>query len=473
MLVIGALPGASASEPYPNAPAALVARLDNAVARGKDDVLHVWDDLVFATVAHALFVRASGLEDPREQVLIRTTQSETRRTDKQIASSGGGTATTTLLNKPSLSSLLAVAVENGAIRQTSTATSATLTSTPYSLMSMLQRDEAALDHDFGFLRHIGLSITVPLENETVRPEQFENYAVSIGVGSRKANTPAFRAMWEERLSSAVQDRLDALTGSVSQLFNDATAEDLVEASDSLQDAVNALDDNTPPEEFRRFVLEGLYARIYRPTLDGQWLLSPESVGKVLADAQTLEAAEKAYRDLDAALEEARGKPLLSVRYVNNRPEMEANYSTLELGFQVLTTRSPRYFDLIFDGDVSLFHREVDQRDRVRSYAGSVALETSWDSPFSANSLDKSQLTLSLGVEVNRRQDLDFTQALVMAKSDVPVGTGFVLPIALVYSSRSEAREEGEWRLNLGLGMDFDILQAIASTTGALRGTGEE
>ncbi len=467
---------AQSEEPYPDPLPRLIEELDTVLdavytadTANTGAVEDRWDALVVWSVADAV------LDQQREtaaSILALTTQAETRRLDKQIGASPGSGGETSLTNRPNWPALLGFAVDHGSVEQKVDGTNATFTTTPYAIFRMLPIEEAELKRSLGFLEHVGASITVPTSGQDVAFGRMRNYTLSIGLGSRKPNTPAFREMWKDTLLAVVQAAIDARAGSYASLYAASNEEerDLERTSDTLRMRVIKYRPASRAD-LRDQILRLLYSEIYVPTTKSTWKRSQALKAAILPQAIKIVESEAALAKVTAAIDEARRKPLFALRYINNRPDAGQNYSTFELGAQVTTIKAPRLFDLIANADISIFHEPPEGQGDLRSYSGSLVLVTGWDSPFISQQLDRSQLTASLSVKVKRREDQpagdEFTQALVLGGLAIPVNTGMTLPVALSWASRTEERDEPELRINFGLGLDLDVLEAVASASKAI------
>ena len=88
------------------------------------------------------------------------------------------------------------------------------------------------------------------------------------------------------------------------------------------------------------------------------------------------------------------------------------------------------------------------------------------SPFIITDMDESAITYSFTgsyqrllentMGPNRKADIGSAQF----KLEIPVFTGFKLPLAITYSNATEERNKSHFRFNFGFGLDADTLAAL-------------
>jgi hypothetical protein len=453
---------ASTPDAYPDVPAKIVELLDASVAGAIEEntgEIEAWKEIVVWAVVDALLDQ--GVPAPTEELKRLTALTETQRTDTQLGAAAGTGGTTSVVDKPTLASLLAVAVEHGGVEETRDETNTTFSTSPYALFSMLPIEEEIREEDYGFLRHFGASITVPTADDGLDLDRFRAYTLSLSVGSRRASTPAFVAMWRDSLMAAAGKVVESMSGIQALVFEDpALLAAYDETDDSLRVRLGA-PEGVRADSLIDAALSLLYRRFYLPTLWNEFHFTDEVKTRIAKAAQGMLDSTARLRKVQAAVEEARRQPVFGLRYINNRPVDGDNYSTMELATQILTFHTPRYVDLILNADVSWFHRSIEDRDDVRSASAAAVLEASWDSPFVRDLDDASQLTASASGKFKRHQDLDFDQWILQAKLVIPTGSGFALPVAVTWASRTDERASSDVRLNFGFQLDFDSMRALA------------
>src|SRR5262249_56369657 len=93
-------------------------------------------------------------------MLVRQTEKETKRTDKQIGGSASAGGSTPLAEKAGFADLLGLAIENGAVQKEVSGSTLTLSTTPYALTTIGGGDTAAHHHKLGGPTRTGPSAPV-------------------------------------------------------------------------------------------------------------------------------------------------------------------------------------------------------------------------------------------------------------------------------------------------------------------------
>jgi hypothetical protein len=97
------------------------------------------------------------------------------RTDMQIGAPPNSAASTTLVEKPASADILSLAIERGAVSQTTDGTALTLTTTPYLLGGFIGiRDSPQNWRDYALLRHLALSATFASATDVEQKGEFSS-----------------------------------------------------------------------------------------------------------------------------------------------------------------------------------------------------------------------------------------------------------------------------------------------------------
>ncbi|UCC84456.1 MAG: hypothetical protein JSW46_05865, partial [Gemmatimonadota bacterium] len=102
---------------------------------------------------------------------------------------------------------------------------------------------------------------------------------------------------------------------------------------------------------------------------------------------------------------------------------------------------------------------------VRDYAVGITVEgaIAYRLFGGLNTLDQSKTTISVSGRFSRLEEADDEIGIAQIKVNIPVTAGLRLPISVTYATRTELIDEEEIRGNVGLTVDFDILQALSQT----------
>jgi len=160
------------------------------------------------------------------------------------------------------------------------------------------------------------------------------------------------------------------------------------------------------------------------------------------------------------------KPIASLGYTNVRPIDGPSYSVFK-GLYLQKAFSP--MKVLANGELSIYNnpKTVLNQQRIRDFLFALSFEGSAGrSPFISTEMDQSSITFSFtgsykrllennGV-LGRKADLGAAQF----KMDIPVFTGFSLPLSLSYVNATEERNKSGFRFNFGFGLDTDKLAAL-------------
>jgi len=216
------------------------------------------------------------------------------------------------------------------------------------------------------------------------------------------------------------------------------------------------------EEQIKTVLIGIYRRFR----DNPGLVLSEERKKLVEEQ--LPAIFAAYQqrvksagNVKKILEDLDKSELLTFAYNNFRVMGGTDYSSLNLFYQDTLAGG----EVLLNGGVSLNHEPEGNlnQDTIRDYSAALSFE--WSVPYLSegkfNERDLSPTTLSFSGKVMRLENADDEVFLVQAKTTVPFVDGFALPIAVTWGSRTEQKDDEEFRINVGLDLNTDKLIALS------------
>jgi hypothetical protein len=157
----------------------------------------------------------------------------------------------------------------------------------------------------------------------------------------------------------------------------------------------------------------------------------------------------------------------SFAYTNIRPQDGSSSYSVFKGLYLQKAFSP--MKMLANAEVSVYNKPNPalNQQRIRDFLFALSFEGSAGrSPFISNELDQSPITFSFTGSYqrllentagpNRKADLGSAQF----KLDLPVFTGFTLPLSLSYINATEERNKSGFRFNFGFGLDTDKLAAL-------------
>nr|ARR75612.1 hypothetical protein [uncultured bacterium] len=218
------------------------------------------------------------------------------------------------------------------------------------------------------------------------------------------------------------------------------------------------------------ILCRLKDEVYSPLNKGNIMVpaaAVASLNKSLTDfAQAQLDADEGRKEVRDELKRLDDKPIASVSYTNVRPAAGSYYSVIK-GLYLQKAFAPMKINL--NGEFSFYHNPDPKlnQQRLRDGLFTVALEGKLGrSPFVTTTLDDSQITFSFSGSyqrmlentkgTNKKADLTAGQL----KLEIPVFTGFSLPLAVTYANATEEQKKRHFRFNFGFGLDTDKLIAL-------------
>ena len=425
---------------------------------------------------------------------------ETTRTDKQLGSTAASGGSTSAIEKPGWSDLLGFAIEHGAIQQQVGNTTLTLSSTPYAFFVPSEKDTAAANRHYGYLKRLGLSASFNISDKNAglanaTRKNLSQYSAKLRLTpERGPNSKEFDNDWQTLIKPAIQSYLDKLSGGIESIFGTNTnlqdyrtaflvagdtdiKTELAKLSaslGSLSDAKKLEAKNATKAKVAAIILCALKTKVFDE-------VKTDGTGKIKIDKATADhlvgsvlpglikargEVGEAKRMFDQMLKEYERKPEASISYVNNRPTTGTEYGTLNFLYQRYLGDTP--IKMTFNAGPSFYHRPDAKKNQstFRDLVATLSLEGRRNSPFNTTQLDLSPMTYSLTARYQRLQEnrglpkKKADLAVVQFKLDIPVAKGFSVPLSLTYANATEQQHEKTVRGNFGVTFDVDKFLAI-------------
>ncbi len=434
------------------------------------------------TGPYVLFL-AEESQIPRRSFLAEV---EDRRKDKQEGSGASNSGTTSLVSKGSVSSLLGLAVENGALTQTVSGTSITFRTNPTGIIKALAKKDymdsgpnSDSDAVVKIVRKSSLAVTFDTnlggQNGTFTGNRNQISGASFRYDLRNRRDPrdhAYLAAWEKLRSGP----LTALANQLSY-FADA-----VEANpkfnswrDAAQTKIDSADENSVEsavlaiaEDFRRTFGDAAEIRsaVDRAAHAFNDYISAhgdliDNINKSLI--VTFEYTDTRQGMMTTAMASASAAPAMP----GVKPPDLSNFKLIVAGGTV------RGIQLTSNASVTLFnsnpHGPNKGRLRDLQLSGQVDVPLWQINNVGIPTLTFSGLFLSLqheplgepitvnGVNVSTKGNIGLAQAKVTFP--VKKGSGVNIPISFTYASRTELNKEHDVRGSIGLSFDLDSIFA--------------
>ncbi|MFC1890567.1 hypothetical protein ACFL4G_12515 [Thermodesulfobacteriota bacterium] len=453
------------------------------------------------------------IEDGNE---ILKTAHDTARTDKQtetIAGSGGGT---TLTEKPGAPSLLSFAIENGAIQQEERENNLTLSSSPYAFIALPLGDTLANYRKFEILWRLGFSATIPLNEERKTSigdldlDDITSWSIRYQIfGDRSSRSKRFYDEWEKSVKSDLTSQAVTYTKHFTEIYNidtkfnslrltieqdlqtaiisylDLNKTDISNLITVLRDKKNLQASKDAKDELlegvKNVILEYFFKNIYDQIKDPTKIKDyiEEDTVKYIKDvaAPDIKKAIGTRREINAKLNEIYNSVQMSdiwtVEYTHNKDPMGCDYSDVKLlythNFRNMYGLSS--FNITINGAISVNHNPdpTEKEEDLRGAHCSVELETSFDNPIPLyiSTMDKTPVIISFSGEYKYLETQEKNMWSGLGKLEIPVSSGFSLPLTISYINRTETKDEEEFRFNFGMDFDFDKLITLAKAAKVL------
>ena len=445
-----------------------------------------FDELVYLTIADSLFTDLQKVN--LKKLTWQEFSAETRRTDKQIGATARALGSTSLFEKPNFSNLLSFAIEHGAIQKEVNETSLTLSTSPYALLAGINGDTSTNYQKYDFFNRLGVSANFNLTNQdnvlaNASRKQLNEWSVKLRLNrDRTARGRDFQKYWDANVLPKIQQRAIVLTAALNETFNKTPALGKLRravrnkfegGSGFLMTTLNAqaaAAQTAQESAVKREILCRLKEEVYTPLNTGVIPVEAalrESINKSITDfAHAQLEADEGRQDVRDELKRLNDKPTSSISYTNLRPALGSYYSVFK-GSYMQKAFSP--MKLIANGELSIYHNPNPalNQQRLRDALFSLSFEGSAGrSPFIITDMDESAITYSFTGSYqrllentkgpNRKADIGSAQF----KLEIPVFTGFKLPLAITYSNATEERNKSHFRFNFGFGLDADTLAAL-------------
>jgi hypothetical protein len=125
--------------------------------------------------------------------------------------------------------------------------------------------------------------------------------------------------------------------------------------------------------------------------------------------------------------------------------------------------------VLANGELSVYNKPnaALNQQRIRDFLFALSFEgTAGRSPFISTEMDQSPITFSFTGSYQRmleNSDVALRKADLGAaqfRMEIPVFTGFSVPLSLSYVNATEERRKSGFRFNFGFGLDTDKLAAL-------------
>ncbi len=457
-----------------------------------------YDEAVLLTIADALFTDTQKVS--LTKLRWQQFSAETKRTDKQIGASARSEGSTSLVEKPNFSDLLSFAIEHGAIQKEVDKTSLTLSTSPYAIIASIHGDTSDVYQQYDFFNRIGISANFNLANQdnvlaNASRKQLNQWSLKFRLNAdRTARGKDFQDYWDNQVRPLIEKRAIVLVEALHNAFDVRSPDGkyhLEGLRRSLRDkfrgaagylvtVVNSTAGAPPASQtsaLKAEILCRLKEEVYDPLKNGTVTVPGDfvaSLNKSIVDSAAAERdLKEGHDDVQAELKRLDDKPVASFSYTNVRPGTGSYYSVFK-GLYLQKAFAP--MKIAVNGEFSIYHNPDPKlhQQRLRDALFSVALEGKLGrSPFVTTMMDESPITFSFTGSyqrmlentkgTNKKADIGSGQL----KLEIPVFTGFSLPVAVTYSNATEEQKKRHFRFNFGFGLDADKLAALLLAKKAL------
>ena len=421
--------------------------------------------------------RLIGLEE-RGKFLLAAQEA---RTDQQVGGGPGNLGSTSLVVKGGVPAALGFAVENGALTQSRSGTTATFRGNPMGLIRLLGNrgfDTSYIEDEKNpvtqFLKKTSFSVSFDTSRGddpgvfTGDRQQISAYSARFEFfNQRDPRNPKYQKQWAKFLAEQGVEFTTAIANTYKALLVPPSA-------------------TTPFEKrFEDPALEKWFAETEKllsdakseeleAVLKNQLNKFPKNNDLAEKTRGALDVFAKSFSGYDTArnklLDEIAKGSLLSFEYTNNRNVDAPNTSNLNF---IAATGAGRRIDLTANGALTFFDKRPallpngTRPDRIRDFqfAGQIDVpfgdvtqsgQFDWWASFRYERLLTDASTQAGIVIPNTKGDIFFLQSGLK----IPIkGLGIQFPISITYSNRTELVKEKEVRGNFGFTFNWDTLWA--------------
>lgn len=393
---------------------------------------------------------------------VAVAETEEARLDKQVGGGDSNAGGTSLVSRGSIPSIVGLAVENGALTQTTSGTTITFRGNPVGLIKALgkagfvesyDRDDTATQ----FLRRMSFGISFDTDRGaqpgtfTADQQQLSSYSFRYDIlNHRDPRHKSYKSKWDDLAAKEGVAVASALGKVFDRLSADKIFDDWMK---SAKLAINASSDAEMETKVRTEIEK----------------LSTLSLG---SDAEELiNSFIKSYssylQEHDQVLQAAANGSTITFEYLNQRELNAVDLST----FKVIGALTPQgKVNLTFNGSVTVLNKIPAgvAINRLRDFQ----LSGQADIPLGAG-LKTGSFVLSFSGKYQKLQDDVMLPTgstapgtsggigVGQVKLTIPVakGTGVKIPLSVTFSNRTELIQEREVRGNIRITLDLDSIFA--------------
>lgn len=422
------------------------------------------------------------------------------RTDQQVGASSTSSGSTSAIEKPGLLQLLGFAIERGAIQQSISDSTVTLSTSPYAFVAAVKGDSPETYRDNELLTRLGVSATFVIGDPNnvlgnVSRKQLTEWSAKLRLtGDRSTRSEAFQELWNKKLGVYEQKRLDILGALESKIFNVPTIVDRFKTNGDLDvvtplqkkiadyltaNNITATPDVTTVAQVHRTAIRGmvlctLFTEVHEPVRNGTIIVDEAAVASSLNQLTPIlkliaEARAEFKKDLKKL---AKSGNLSTFAYTNHRVADGSDYSEFKLLFE----RHVNPLEVILNGGFSIYNKPdpAKNQEKLRDFLFSGSLEWASNSNplFRGDPELATPITVALSGRYQRLMENENLQTRqpdigsFQARLEIPVAPGFSIPIAYTYSSATEMMAKPENRFNVGLHLDVNKILSFKKAASA-------
>jgi hypothetical protein len=369
------------------------------------------------------------------------------RTDVQSGTSSTH-GSTTLTELPGFADILSLAVERGAVTESTADGSLTLGTTPYAFWTAFGgNDNPANWERYRALRKLALSATfatTSIKNEsdfeTIQSGEIK-YAV---FGNRSPRDIAISTMSQGPVAEILKKADSDFDNTCGRQVLNASPKAFIKAEQQLGDWLKGAKNSTQ-QSVTQAVADA--AKNIQLSQDQQAALG-DCAQAMLSQASASVSAAKKLKSLADAYLEQNGKHQLSVAGSYQRDAKVSDYSTLK----ILYANNPDASrSTNFNASIDVNHERHDSSSaaikRIRNYAAEFGVTR-------ARPMEK-DMDLSLSAKLNRDNDSGKSVVLVQGKMDLRFQGGVKLPLSLTYATKATSTIQKGFHFSVGMGALMD------------------
>lgn len=483
---------AQSSESYEGPPSVLVNLVNATVEMVLDSdaqndpsaaqqVSYNWGSLVIYTLADAVSYKAR--EKTIHDLECMPLTLEIGRRDKQLEAPPKSGKSTSLVEKAAIPTLLGLIWQTGTVQGEIEGSKLTFSSSLYgAFVTPFAPNREVGYQRLDWMRRLGFGLTFSLkegkDDDLVTTNDLQ--AVSgklVLIGDRSIRSKAFRRGWEKNVKPHLQRSVNETSRQLHE-FSRTAPSSFMDRIDEIADllatevgeflsANKSMPRESKAKQLREIILSRLFVDLFTPVREGTLDPGQEAKDNLLDELlPSIESENKHWKQAHDAvqrlLDELETSPMFTLSYNYVRGNDESDISE----FRFIYDQPIAGNTLLANAFVSLYHDPDDLlgQEDVQDFGAALSWQRKIEGMWAPKKgIPSPPVVISLDVAMSYIEDSDDVEVIGQLRFGVPLSRAFQLPASLSYASRTDTSDEPEFRVNIGIGFDGDVMQALKET----------